>query len=98
VFFLCEVPTQNLDNSWNKTNVEACEKAKRLWTKAISRKSEGVENYKITSAKDPDAFRDPGWPKQSLGELIARVFAGCMIEAEDHPALLRKVGARQSLS
>src|SRR6516164_2254966 len=98
VFFLCEVPTQNLDNSWNNTNLEACGKAKMLWTKAISRKSEGVENYKITFAKEPDAFRDPDWPKQSLGELIARAFAGRTIETEDHPALLRKIGARQSLS
>ena len=98
VFFLCEVPTQNLDNSWNNTNLEACGKAKMLWTKAISRKSEGVENYKITFAKEPDAFRDPDWPKQSLGELLARAFAGRMIETEDHPALLRKIGARQSLS
>jgi len=98
VFFLCEVPTQNLDNAWNISNLEACGKAKMLWTKAISRKSEGVENYKITFAKEPDAFRDPDWPKQSLGELIARAFAGRMIETEDHPALLRKIGARQSLS
>jgi hypothetical protein len=98
VFFLCEIPTQNLDNSWNDTNLEACGKAKILWTKAISRKSEGAENYKITFAKEPDAFRDPDWPKQSLGELIARAFAGRTIETEDHPALLRKIGARQSLS
>src|SRR5262249_8397640 len=98
VFFLCEVPTQNLDNSWNNTNLDACEKAKMLWTKAISRKNEGVDNYKIKFAQKPDAFRDPDWPKQSLGELIARAFAGRMIETEDHPALLRKIGARQSLS
>ena len=78
--------------------MEACEKAKTLWTKATSRKGEGVENYKITSAKDPDAFRDPNWPTQSLGELITRAFAGRMIETEDHPALLRKIGAKQSLS
>jgi hypothetical protein len=69
-----------------------------LWTKAISRKSEGVENYRIKFATDPDAFPDPDWPKQSLGELIARAFAGCMIETKDHPALLRKLGAKQSLS
>ena len=30
------------------TNLEGCEKAKTLWTKATSRKSEGVESYKIT--------------------------------------------------
>jgi hypothetical protein len=98
IFFLCEVPTQNLDNAWNISNLEACEKAKTLWTKATSRKGEGVESYKITFAKAPDAFRDPDWPKQSLGEFIARAFAGRMIETEDHPALLRKIGARQSLS
>jgi hypothetical protein len=98
VFFLCVVPTQNLDNSWNDTNLEACEKAKTLWTKVTSRKGEGVENYKITFAKEPDAFRDPAWPKQLLGEFITRALAGRIIEAEDHPGLLRKVGARQSLS
>ena len=98
VFFLCEVPTQNLDNIWNITNVEGCEKAKTLWTKMTSRKSEGAEGYKITSARDPDSFSNPSWPTQSLGELIARAFAGRTIETEDHPALLRKIGARQSLS
>jgi len=98
VFFLCEVPTQNLDNSWNNTNLEACENAKTSWTKATSRKDEGVDGYKTRSAKDPDAFRDPDWPKPSLGELIMRAFAGRMIETEDHPALLRKIGSKQPLS
>jgi hypothetical protein len=98
VFFLCGVPTQNLDNAWNISNLEACEKAKTLWTKATSRKGEGVEGYKITYARDPQSFSDPKWPTQSLGELIARAFAGRMIEAEEHPALLRKIGAKQSLS
>jgi hypothetical protein len=98
VFFLCAIPTQNLDNSWNDTNLEACEKAKTLWTKATSRRKEGADNYKITPAKDRDVFSDPKWPTQSLGELIARAFAGRMIETEDHPALLRKIGAKQSLS
>ena len=98
VFFLCEVPTQNLDNGWNDTNLEGCEKAKTLWTKATSRKNEGIESYKITPARDPDVFPEPNWPTQSLAELIARAFAGYMIETTDHPALLRKIGARQSLS
>jgi hypothetical protein len=98
VYFLCEVPTQNLDNSWNETNLEACEKAKTVWTKATSRKGEGQDTYKIKSSKDPDAFPEPNWPTQSLGELIERAFAGRMITTEDHPALLRKIGAKQSLS
>jgi hypothetical protein len=98
VFFLCEVPTRNLDNSWNNTNKDGCEKAKTLWTKATSQKAEGVESYKITFARNPQAFDAPNWPTQSLGELIERAFAGRMIETEDHPALLRKIGEKQSLS
>jgi hypothetical protein len=98
VFFLCTVPTQNLDNAWNDTNLEACEKSKELWTKVVSRKDEGVESYKVTFARDRDSFSDPKWPTQSLGELIQRSFAGRIIDKEDHPALLRKIGAKQSLS
>jgi hypothetical protein len=98
VSFLCVVPTQNLDNSWNDTNLEGCTKAKTHWTKLTSRKSEGVENYKISFPRDPSTFGDPQWPTQSLGELIARSFAGRMIETEHHPALLRKIGGNQSLS
>ena len=72
VFFLCHVPTQNLDNSWNSTQPGGCEQAKTRWVKATSRKDEGVEGYKIDFARDADAFPEPKWPTQSLGELIAR--------------------------
>jgi hypothetical protein len=98
VFFLCEVPTQNVDNSWNISNLDGCEQAKTRWTKAVSRKSEGVETYKISFARDPESFDQPNWPTQSLGELIERSFAGRMIETAHHPALLRKIGAKQALS
>jgi hypothetical protein len=98
VFFLCIVPSQNLDNSWNDTNLQGCELAKTQWTMATSQKSEGIESYKIKFARDPEAFAKPNWPKQSLGELIARALAGRIIETEDNPALLRKIGAKQSLS
>jgi len=33
---------------------------------------------------------------QSLAELIEKTFAGRMIDNENHPGLLRLVGARQS--
>jgi hypothetical protein len=98
VFFLCMVPTQNLDNSWNNTNLNGCELAKTQWVKLTSQKGEGVENYKIQFARDPDAFPKPNWPKQVLGELVGRSFTGYMIETEAHPGLLRKIGAKQSLS
>jgi hypothetical protein len=55
-FFLCHIPTRNLDNSWNRDNVAACEQAKTLWTLATSRGEERVDGYRIERARDPDAF------------------------------------------
>jgi hypothetical protein len=92
------VPTRNLDNNWNSSNVLGCEQAKTLWVMLTSRKEEGVESYKPTVARDQDAFAAPKWPMQSLAELIDVTFTGRMIEREDHPGLLRLIGARQSTS
>jgi hypothetical protein len=69
-----------------------------LWVMLTSRKDEGVESYKITVARDQDAFAAPKWPAQSLVELIGVTFAVRMIQREDHPGLLRLIGARQSTS
>ncbi len=98
VFFLCVVPTRNEDNSWNASNLLACERAKTTWVQATSRKEEGVDSYKIDAARDPNAFPEPKWPTQSLADLIDKAFAGRMIDREDHPALLRLIGAKQSVS
>jgi hypothetical protein len=51
-----------------------------------------------TIAKDADAFPLPNWPTQSLTDLISKTFAGRMIDSEDHPGLLRLIGAKQSTS
>jgi len=96
VFFLCHVPSNNMDNSWNESNLQACLSAKTLWTQATSRKEEGVESYQVKYSKDTDAFPEPNWPKQSLSELIQVTFAGRVIDREDHPGLLRLIGARQT--
>jgi hypothetical protein len=98
VFFLCHVPTRNEDNPWNASALKACEKAKSSWVEATSRKAEGVDEYKGGAAKDPDAFPEPKWPAQSLDVLILAAFAGRMIDCEGHPALLRLIGAKQSVS
>jgi hypothetical protein len=96
VFFLCQVPSQNLDNAYNASNLKACEQAKTFWTQATSRREEGVEAYKVTFTRDDNPFPEPKWPSQSLAELIEKTFAGRMINSEDHPGLLRLIGARQS--
>jgi hypothetical protein len=98
VFFLCHVPTQNTDNPWNTSNLQACEQAKAAWIQVTSRKHEGVESYKVDFAKDADAFPNPKWPSQSLDDLIVVTFAGRMIDRDDHPALLRLIGRKQSVS
>ena len=97
-FFLAHIPTQNPDNGFNRTNVQGCEHAKTLWTQLISRKEEGVDEYKIDFARDQDAFPEPKWPTQTLDEIIAKTFEGRMITTEDHPGLLRLIGAKQSVS
>ena len=97
-FFLCRVPSQNLDNAWNETNLKACRSAQTYWTRAASRKAEGVDGYLIEFARHADAFADPQWPTQSLEDLVDVTFAGRMIESADHPALLRLIGAKQSVS
>jgi len=97
-FFLCHVPTQNLDNLWNETNLEGCHLAKTLWTQVTSRSDEGVEGYKRTFAREQDAFPDPQWPTQSLAELISKTFENRMIDRADHPGLLRLIGAKPVIS
>ncbi len=97
VFFLCHVPTRNEDNSWNMSNLQACQQAKDTWAQATSRKEEGVDSYKIDFARDADAFPEPKWPKQSLNELIEATFAGRIIDDESHPGLLRLIGAKPRL-
>jgi hypothetical protein len=102
-FFLAHVPSRNLDNPWNDTNHQACQKAKECWVQATSRKDEGAEGYQIIYTAErlagrEDPFPEPNWPKQSRDELIGVTFAGCMIIEADHPALLRLIGAKQSLA
>ena len=95
-FFLCHIPTTNLDNSWNKSNLEACERAKTLWVQAVP--EEGMERYKTEFATSQEAFPQPNWPARSLEQLIEVTWAGCMITADNHPALLRLIGAKQEMS
>jgi hypothetical protein len=97
-FFLCHVPSQNLDNKFNETSLKGCEQAKTLWTQVTSRRDENIDEYLVQPSRDPDAFPAPNWPTQPLLKLIDVTFTGRMIEKADHPGLLRLIGARQVLS
>jgi hypothetical protein len=98
IFFLCHVPSQNLDNRYNEIALDGCSQAKASWVQVTSRRNEGVDEYKVSYAREQDAFPDPQWPTQSLGELIAKTFDGRMIDRADHPGLLRLVGAKPIVS
>jgi hypothetical protein len=75
-FFLCHVPSQNLDNTYNSDALAACERAKTEWVQVTSKAKEGAgaEGYRITPAIDRDAFLEPKWPTESLQELIEITF------------------------
>jgi hypothetical protein len=94
IFFLCQIPTQNLDNPWNVSNLQACEQAKTQWLMATSRKEEGAEGYKIDFTRDQNAFPEPNWPSGSLDEIILKAFPGRFITDERDPAFLRLIGAK----
>jgi len=99
VFFLAHVPTTHLDNTWNVSAVRGCEQAKTRWVKLTSLKAAGQEHYQIEFAKDEDAYPAANWPAQSFEELIVAAFSpNRMITSEDHPGLLRLIGAKPTLS
>jgi hypothetical protein len=61
---------------------------------ALSRRAEGVDGYRIKYARDVDAFAEPQWPPETVDDLILATFQGRMIDYEDHPGLLRLIGAK----
>ena len=96
-FFFCIVPTRNLDNSFNKSALDAIEKCRTGWWMTSSRKALGYENYECKPARNPDFVPKPKWPSVPLDELAEVTFRGVNIDTDDHPGLLRLVGDTQNL-
>jgi hypothetical protein len=99
-FFLCHVPSRNLDNTFNNDSVRGCQIAKERWVMAVSKRKEGKneDGYKLTPALDQDVFLEPKWPKEGLRELINATFdENHRITTDDHPGLLRVLGKKQLL-
>jgi hypothetical protein len=97
IFFLCLVPSRNMDNPWNATAFEACEKATTHWIQALSRKKEGVDGYLTKFSHDVNAFDEPNWPARTFDELLEATLKGFHIEDEKHPGLVRLIGGKQNL-
>ena len=101
VLFLCQIPTRNLENDWNKAALKGIEQAKTFWTIVVSGKEEGLETYKVVFAEDKkDGFDEPTWPigEQTLEDIILTCFSGFCIDKADHPGLLRLRGKKQANS
>jgi hypothetical protein len=103
VFFLAHVPSQNLDNEWNRSSLEACGQAKKFWVIAVSKKAEGKEGYQIERTRseqrgEGSPYPEPDWPTESLDEIISTTFEGRMILEETDPAWHRLIGLKQKLS
>jgi hypothetical protein len=96
-FFLCEIPTRNTDNIWTSSNLTGCELARERWVRLTSRRAEGAEGYKPEFAEDEDAFPAPKWLTQPLSEIIGVTFKDRMIVNNNHPGLLRLIGAKQQV-
>jgi len=96
--FLCIVPSQNLENSYNATALKSCEEAKELWLKVTSRKKEGYDDYKREIAPDQDAFPTPIWGPHSVETWCEVTFREVSIFDPNHPGLLRLLGRKQNLT
>src|SRR5262249_5054145 len=97
VLFLCQIPTRNLENDWNKAALKGIEQAKTFWTIVVSGKEEGLETYKVVFAEDKkDGFDEPTWPigEQTLEDIILTCFSEFCIDKADHPGLLRLRGKK----
>jgi hypothetical protein len=91
--FLCIVPSQNLENGYNRTGLEICTIGKTSWVQAVSLKYKGVEAYEPVLAENQNAYNDRlEWPTATMDEILDVTFAGKMIETPDCPAMLRLRG------
>jgi hypothetical protein len=100
-FFLCHVPSRNLDNAFNADAIRACEIAKEKWVMAVSKKKSGKaeDGYDLTLAIDQDAFFKSNWASAGgLWDLIKVTWSeNLRIISDDHPGLLRVLGKRLPL-
>jgi hypothetical protein len=100
--FLAVVPSENLDNVWNSTHLDAIRLAQKFWVMAVSKSKTGEEGYSTTLAKSQNHALN--WGKRDLMTHIERTFKGKFImpdggeHGSKHPAFLRKIGADQDLT
>jgi hypothetical protein len=101
-FCLIHIPVLNLDNVWNQTNLEACQKARESWVRVVSKKASQEEGYRIILSKAESEgrgspFPEPNWPKEDIDTLLEVTFEGRTIDEKTHPAWRYLAGDKQKL-
>ena len=98
VFFLCHVPTRNLDNTWNESNLQACEQAKTHVDAGDQPQGRGRRGLQDRRCPRPGRLS-----RTEVADAIARRADRQDLRrphdrARRPPGLLRLIGAKQSMS
>ncbi len=75
-------------DDWNRSALEAAERARSVWLKLVSNRSLGA--YEIYEAAGN--LSEPEWPELSFQELLEIAFKDHFIRSIDHPELRRLRG------
>jgi hypothetical protein len=75
-------------NEWNRSSIEAAEKAMSRWVRVMANMSLGA--YDIYEAQG--AIPDPQWPNLSFNDLLRIAFRDKFVASHDHPVLKRLRG------
>ena len=75
-------------DDWNRSALEAAERARSVWLKLVSNRSLGA--YEIYEAAGN--LSEPEWPELSFQELLEIAFKDHFIRSMDHPEVRRLRG------
>jgi hypothetical protein len=75
-------------NPYHASALEIAQRAIHEWTRVQANQDLGAYEATIALAKLPE----PTWPEQSMGELLRLAFRDRIIDALDHPVLLKLRG------
>lgn len=76
------------DSAWAESMRIALSEGKKRWVRVVANQALGAYDLFVA----PGDLPDPEWPKYSMGELLKAGFSGRIIDAADHPVLMRLRG------
>lgn len=88
VVFWWPVNTDNLENSWCSSALEAVQEARKGWIRIEANRGAGAYDYYIPAGVIPE----PVWPDEDPNTLLERAFTGRIIDRQDHPIIQHILG------